>query len=119
MDVLDDPHPGLDETTLVLCDDSDSEDEVYLYMESVIRACLLALQDGLDRVVCVEPGRDISVRDALTSLRWWILQHSGVYSKAIAADMRWIADQVWTCLHQDTRLNSVRATCHDILSFLM
>jgi hypothetical protein len=117
LDVLDDPDPSLDESTLMVLDDSDDE-EVYLYMESVLRACQMALQDGVVYVVCVEPGQyDIGVRDALTSLRWWILQHSGVYPKDVAADMRWISDHIWAALgHKDAYL--VHA-CREMLAFLI
>jgi hypothetical protein len=116
--VLDDPDPSLDETTLILCDDTE-EEEVYLYMDSVLRACQLALQDGVTYVVCVEPGpHDISIRDALVSLRWWILQHSGVYPKAIAADMRWIADHLWAALGQEDDARRVSRLCREMLAFL-
>jgi hypothetical protein len=116
LDVLDDHDPRLDETTLMVLDDTDDE-YVYLYMESVLRACHVALKDGVDRVVCVEPGRhDISVRDALASLRLWLIQHSGVYSKDVADDMRWITCHIWAALgQQDDRL--VHA-CRDMLAFL-
>lgn len=111
--VLDDPDPSLDETTLVLCDTD--EEEVYLYMESVVRACLLALKDGVAHVVCVEPGRyDISVRDALASLRLWLIQHSGVYSEDIADDMRWVAASIWDALASVSVHH-----LHSILRFLM
>jgi hypothetical protein len=103
----------------VLCDGDDSEEEVYLYMDSVLRACQMALQDGVTYVVCVEPGpHDISIRDALVSLRWWILQHSGVYPKAIAADMRWIADHIWAALGQEDDARCVSRLCREMLAFL-